>query len=180
MTSHVLAVHLNAEHAFSKRAVPSIELVSGHGVKGDAHFGTTVKHRSRVARDPTQPNLRQIHLLHQELLTWLDSIGLPVKPGEMGENVTTYGLDILSLSRGAKLQIGAQAVIEITGLRDPCGQIESFMPGLLAAVMHRDSDGTVLRKAGVMGIVINGGLVVPGDPIAVVHTPVASAPLEPV
>lgn len=180
MIASIVAVHGSASHGFSKQAQPVIELIAGHGVRGDAHGGTTVKHRSRVARDPTQPNLRQVHLLHDELLADLRHGGLPVQPGAMGENVTTRGIALLQLARGTRLRLGESAVIEITGLRNPCVQIESFMPGLLAAVLDRSADGSLVRKAGVMAVVLEGGLLKAGDPIAVVHQPAVHRPLQPV
>ena len=144
-----------------------IRLIEGIGVEGDAHSGRTVKHRSRVARDPAQPNLRQVHLIHSELFDELSKQGHHVNPGELGENVTTTGIDLLSLPRGTRLHLGASAVVEITGLRNPCVQIERFQSGLLAAVLPRAPDGEVLRKTGVMSIVISDGYVMPGDTITV-------------
>jgi MOSC domain-containing protein YiiM len=180
MTARVVAVQAQAGHAFSKSTQPRIELVAGQGVRGDGHSGATVQHRSRVARDPSQPNLRQVHLLHQELLDELAAQGLGVAPGQMGENLTTHGLDLLGLSAGTRLRLGATAVVEITGLRNPCAQIEHFKPGLLAAVLGRAADGTLVRKAGVMGIVCTGGWVGPGDEILIVHRPAAAQALQPV
>lgn len=180
MAAHVKSVHSKAIHAFSKDAVSFIELVEGHGVAGDAHFGTTVKHRSRVAKDPTQPNLRQVHLLHQELLDELAGSGLHVEPGQMGENISTSGLPLLSLSEGTVLRIGPHAVVRITGLRNPCSQIENFKPGLLAAVLDRTKDGDLVRKAGIMGVVVVSGVVAPSDQIEVLGTPATHTPLRPV
>jgi len=175
----VVAVHRRGDHRFSKDTVPAIELVAGEGVSGDAHCGVTVKHRSRVARDPTQPNLRQVHLMHEELFAELAAAGLHVAPGQMGENVTTRGIDLLALSAGTRLRLGWRCVIEITGLRNPCAQIEQFKAGLLAAVLGRDADGGLVRKAGVMGIVLEGGPVAAGDAIAI-ELPTAHRPLQPV
>ena len=180
MSALVLAVHSKASHAFSKDPVSVLELVEGHGVVGDAHFGVTVKHRSRVAKDPTQPNLRQVHLLHQELLNELTEMGLEVSPGQLGENVTTFGLPLLTLSEGTVLRIGPQAVVRITGLRNPCAQIEDFKPGLLAAVLGRTQDGELVRKAGVMAVVLVSGLVYPRDSIEVLGAPATHSPLKPV
>jgi MOSC domain-containing protein YiiM len=163
----VLAVCRSDAHAFGKTPQPSIRLRAGCGVEGDAHAGVTVQHRSRVAADPTQPNLRQVHLIHAELFDELRAAGFDVTPGELGENITTVGLDLLSLPTGARLRLGAAAVVEITGLRNPCVQIDDFRDGLLRAVLGRDPDGNLVRKAGVMGIVITGGDVRPGDPIKV-------------
>jgi MOSC domain-containing protein YiiM len=162
----VIAVHRGATHSFSKASVLSIRLIAGLGVEGDAHAGATVKHRSRVARDPTQPNLRQVHLIHAELHDELNAAGFDVKPGDMGENITTRGLDLLALSTGARLTIGG-AVIEVTGLRNPCVQLDRFRPGLMQATLDRDSAGNLIRKAGVMGVVLVGGDLQTGDAIGV-------------
>ncbi|WP_225978663.1 MOSC domain-containing protein [Gandjariella thermophila] len=157
----------SAEHTFSKPTEPVIRLLAGLGVEGDAHLGKTVQHRSRVARDPSQPNLRQVHLVHAELHDELRAAGFAVSAGEMGENVTTRGLDLLALSTGTRLRLGETAVVELTGLRNPCVQLDRFQRGLLAAVLDRDEEGNVVRKAGVMGVVLAGGEVRPGDPIHV-------------
>lgn len=163
----IVAVARDEGHRFSKPALPAIRLLAGLGVEGDAHCGTTVKHRSRVAVDPTQPNLRQVHLIHEELFEELAGQGFSLQPGAMGENVTTSGLDLLSLPTGTRLQLGSDALVEITGLRNPCVQIETFQPGLLKAVLGRDADGNLIRKAGIMGIVLAGGEIRPGDSIGV-------------
>jgi MOSC domain-containing protein YiiM len=167
MTPIVLAVHRSPTHSFSKSATLSIRLVAGLGVEGDAHAGQTVKHRSRVARDPTQPNLRQVHLIHAELHDELNGAGFAIKPGDMGENITTRGLDLLGLPTGARLHVGESAVIEITGLRNPCVQLDRFRPGLMQATLDRDAAGHLIRKAGVMGVVLVGGDVRGGDGINV-------------
>lgn len=180
MPAHVVAVHARSVHAFSKDNLPSITLIAGQGVMGDAHCGATVKHRSRVARDPSQPNLRQVHLLHSELFEELAQQGLLVRPGQMGENITTTGLDLLGLSEGTVLRIGPRALVRITGLRNPCAQIERFMPGLLAAVLDRDGQGELVRKAGVMGVVLEEGEVGVGDGIALEHMPAHYQTLRPV
>lgn len=138
----------------------------------------TVQHRSRVAADPTQPNLRQVHLMHEELFDELARDGYAVKPGEMGENVTTRGLDLLALPRHTVLRIGADAVVEVTGLRNPCLQIDAFQSGLLKQVVHRDDDGQLVRKAGIMGIVLHGGRIEPGDSIRVEPPPPPHLPLD--
>ena len=166
MSGVVEAVHRNSAHAFSKGTEESIELVEGFGVEGDAHFGATVQHRSRVAADPSQPNLRQVHLIHAELLDQLAAAGHRVRPGELGENITTRGLDLLTLPVGTRLTIGS-AVVTVTGLRNPCDQINRFQPGLLKLVVRTDDDGSVRRLAGVMGIVSRSGTVAPGQPIEV-------------
>jgi MOSC domain-containing protein YiiM len=161
----VEAVHKSWDHSFSKQSQPGICLKEGLGVEGDAHMGEKVKHRSRVARDPSQPNLRQVHLIHAELHQELKARGFAIKAGEMGENITTRGLDLLGLPRGTRLHLGSEAVIEVTGLRNPCVQLDHFQPGLMAAVLDRDEQGNLVRKAGVMGIVLKGGEVRPGDAI---------------
>ncbi len=161
----VIAVSRNEGHAFSKRSEAAIRLLPGLGVEGDAHCGVTVKHRSRVAVDPTQPNLRQVHLIHAELFDELARAGFAVSPGQMGENLTTRGIDLLALPAGARLRFSGGAEIEITGLRNPCAQIEAFQPGLLKAVLGRDAHGRLMRKAGVMAIVLAGGELRPGAAI---------------
>lgn len=167
LSGQVAAVSRSARHTFSKAPALSIRLLAGHGVEGDAHAGASVKHRSRVARDPTQPNLRQVHLIHAELHAALNARGFDVGPGDMGENLTTRGLDLLALPRGARLQLGESAVIEVTGLRNPCIQLDRFQDGLTQAVLERGPDGALVRKAGIMGVVIASGDVRPGDAIAV-------------
>lgn len=174
------AVHRSGSHSFSKFAEEAITLVAGLGVAGDAHAGATVKHRSRVRRDPSQPNLRQVHLIHAELFDELMAAGFAVWPGDLGENVTTRGIDLLGLSTGARLRLGAAAVVEITGLRNPCAQIDKFQPGLMAAVLDRTADGQLVRKSGVMGVVLQGGAVQPGDPIEILSGGAAHEPLQPV
>lgn len=180
MHARVQAVHAMPEHTFSKQRASTIDLVAGHGVRGDAHHGTTVQHRSRVARDPSQPNLRQVHLLHAELLEELAGRGFRVQPGQLGENITTEGIALLGLGEGTVLRIGAQARVRITGLRNPCAQIEGFMPGLLAAVLDRDDRGNLVRKAGIMGVVLDSGPVSAGDAIVVESRPEPHAALRPV
>ncbi|MBX3642004.1 MAG: MOSC domain-containing protein [Rubrivivax sp.] len=180
MPARVVAVHCKGSHAFSKDSARRIQLLAGQGVAGDAHCGVTVKHRSRVARDPTQPNLRQVHLMHSELFAELARKGLQVLPGQLGENITTAGLPVLDLAQGTVLRIGTQALVRVTGLRNPCAQIEAFMPGLLAAVLDRTPQGQRVRKAGIMGIVLESGTVDPGDAITIEHIPHPAAPLQPV
>ena len=154
-------------------------LLAGLGAVGDAHSGATVKHRSRVAVDPAQPNLRQVHLIHAELLEELAAQGFAISAGELGENILTRGIDLLGLAEGTRLQIGA-AEIEITGLRNPCAQIEAFQPGLLSAVLGRAADGSLVRKCGVMGVVLRGGPVCAGDAIGVAPPAGPHRPLAPV
>lgn len=176
----VAAVSRDARHALAKPSHDSIRLVEGLGVAGDAHLGRTVQHLSRVARDPHQPNLRQVHLIHAELHDELRAAGFAVAAGQMGENVTTRGLDLLGLPTGARLRLGETAVVEITGLRNPCAQLDSIQSGLMAATLAHDAEGRLVRKAGVMAIVVTGGEVRPGDPIAVELPPAPHRPLEPV
>ncbi len=171
MTGRIVAVAQARGHHFSKKLVMSIRLIAGLGVDGDAHAGVTVKHRSRVARDPNQPNLRQVHLIHQELFDELRPRGFEIAAGDLGENVTTSGIDLLALPVGAQLRLGADAIVEITGLRNPCVQIDRFRPGLMAAVLDRTPDGGLIRKSGVMGVVLDGGDVRPGDAITVTLPP---------
>lgn len=169
----VVAVSSSPSHSMSKPNQLFIRLVAGVGVEGDAHAGSTVKHRSRVARDPTQPNLRQVHLVHAELFDELHADGFDVSPGRMGENITTSGIDLLGLAKGSRLHIGSEAVVEVTGLRNPCHQLDRIQPGLMAAVMPKDAAGNLVRKAGIMAIVLVGGEIRPGDPIR------AELPAEP-
>lgn len=174
----VTAVAASAGHGFSKTVQPDILLLQGLGVQGDAHAGVTVKHRSRVKADPTQPNLRQIHLIHGELHDELQAAGFNVAEGTLGENITTRGIDLLGLPRGACLHIGPQAVVRITGLRNPCAQLDHYQKGLTAAVLGRDAAGNLVRKAGIMGIVLQGGQVRAGDVIRVELPDLPHFPLE--
>lgn len=176
----VTAVGRDRSHRFSKPGQPSIRLLSGLGVEGDAHLGETVQHRSRVARDPTEPNLRQVHVIHAELHDELQARGFAVCAGDMGENITTRGVDLLGLPAGTLLHIGHTAVVEITGLRNPCAQLDRFQPGLMAAVLDRDAEGNLIRKAGAMGVVVTGGEVRPGDTIRVELPPAPHRRLQPV
>jgi MOSC domain-containing protein YiiM len=180
MTGIVEAVNRSASHTLKKPGQLSIQLRAGLGVEGDAHMGVTVKHRSRVARDPSQPNLRQVHLIHAELHDELNARGFTVRAGEMGENITTRGIDLLQLPVGTRLHLGVGAVVEITGLRNPCMQLDRIQPGLMAAVLDRDAQGNLVRKAGVMGVVISGGEVQPTDPIRIELPSEPHRPLEPV
>ena len=173
-----MAVARDGEHRFSKVLVTAITVVAGLGVEDDAHQGITVQHRSRVAADPTQPNLRQVHLIHTELFEELGEKGFKVAPGDMGENIATRGINLLGLPRGSLLRIGRQVVLEVTGLRNPCAQIERFQNGLLAAVLGRGPNGEVIRKTGVMTVVREGGVVQSNDVIAVELPPLPHLPLE--
>ncbi|MEM9937953.1 MAG: MOSC domain-containing protein [Pseudomonadota bacterium] len=175
---NVEAVCRDGEHRFSKQVSGEIELLAGLGVKGDAHAGRTVKHRSRVAVDPSQPNLRQVHLIHGELHDELVAQGFRVGPGIMGENITTRGIDLLGLPRGAILQVRSGAEIEVTGLRNPCKQLNDYQAGLTQAVLDRSPDGQLIRKSGIMGIVKTGGTVKAGDAISVVLPKGPHLPLE--
>jgi MOSC domain-containing protein YiiM len=176
----VTAVSRSALHSVSKPGRGAITLLAGLGVEGDAHLGETVKHRSRVRRDPTAPNLRQVHLVHAELHEELRAAGFDVEPGQMGENVTTRGIDLLALPTGTRLRLGEHAVIELTGLRNPCVQLDGIQPGLMQATLGRDGDGNLVRKAGVMSVVVQGGQVRRGDRIEAELPPEPRRPLGPV
>lgn len=176
----VTAVSVSPAHTVAKRNQDFIRLLPGLGVEGDAHLGETVKHRSRVARDPSQPNLRQVHLIHSELHEELVAAGFAVAPGLMGENVTTRGLDLLALPTGALLTLGDAALIQITGLRNPCTQLNGLQPGLMAATLDRDEAGNLIRKAGIMAVVLKGGIVRPGDTVNVTLPSGPHQPLKPV
>lgn len=169
----VHTVSRSADHTFSKGSAEVIELVVGLGVNGDAHNGHTVQHRPHARKDPTRPNLRQVHLIHNELHDELQASGFDVLPGQMGENITTRGIDLMALPRGTRLRFGEQAEIEVTGLRNPCQQLNDFRPGLMNALVYRDDNGKLVRKAGIMSIVVAAGAVRPGDRITV------SLPAEP-
>lgn len=176
----VVSVSRSDGHTFSKQTMKSIHLLQGLGVEGDAHLGMTVKHRSRVRKDPTQPNLRQVHLIHSELHDELRAAGFNVSAGQMGENITTRDIDLLGLPTGTRLYIGDTAVVEVTGLRNPCAQLDDFQSGLMKAVLDRDEHGNLIRKAGIMGIALTGGRVRPGDAIRIEFPPEPHQPLRPV
>ena len=176
----VTAVSRSPAHTLAKAPRPSIRLLAGLGVEGDAHLGETVRHRSRIARDPTQPNLRHVHLLHAELHDELAAAGFAVAAGEMGENVTTRGVDLLGLPVETTLRLGPDALVEVTGLRNPCIQLDRIQPGLMAATLSRDAGGALMRKAGVMAVVLAGGLVRPGDAVRVELPPKPHRALAPV
>ncbi|EPD64704.1 MOSC domain-containing protein [Streptomyces sp. HGB0020] len=167
MGGAVIAVSRNGVYSFAKPNRESITLLAGLGVEGDVHAGTTVKHRSRMRRDPSQPNLRQVHLIHEELFDEVRAAGFEVAAGQLGENVTTRGIDLLGLPVGTLLRLGDEAVVEVTGLRNPCLQIDAFQDGLLKQVVGRDEDGVLRRRAGIMSVVVTGGVVRPGDPVEV-------------
>ena len=167
MSGIVTAVSRSAGHTLAKPNEDRITLLAGLGVEGDAHAGATVKHRSRLARFASEPNLRQVHLIHAELHEELRAAGFTVAAGQIGENVTTRGIALLALPAGTRLHLGEAAVVEVTGLRNPCGQLDRFQAGLTAALIGRDQDGRLIRKAGIMGIVLAGGEVRPGDAIGI-------------
>ena len=180
MTPKIIALASDGEHRFSKIARRELELVAGQGIAGDAHAGQLVQHLSRQAQDPSQPNQRQVHLIHKELFDELATEGFAIAPGEMGENITTQGIDLLGLSTGTRLQLGREAVIEITGLRNPCRQLNGLAPGLMAATLDKTIEGELIRKAGVMAVVVTGGTVVVGDGIEMQSLPLVHEPLLPV
>lgn len=163
----VVSVSLSPTHSFSKDVQKAINLIAGFGVEGDAHAGATVRHRYRVRKDPSAPNLCQVHLLQEELFLELRALGMSIAPGQMGENITTRGIDLLALPVGARLRLGGSAAVEVTGLRDPCSLMNHLYPGLMKACLVRDADGALIRKAGIMGVVLAGGTVKAGDAITV-------------
>ena len=167
MNGVVLGVSCDGAHKFSKPQRAGIRLIAGLGVEGDAHLGVTVQHLSRIKRDPTSPNFRQVHLIHAELHDELKAKGFTVGTGDMGENVTTRGVDLLGLPLNARLHLGPDAIVEVKGLRNPCVQLDNFQAGLMAATLDKDADGNLIRKAGIMGVVIAGGEIKPGDAIRV-------------
>jgi MOSC domain-containing protein YiiM len=180
MTGIVSAVSRSPTHSLTKPNADSIHLSVGLGVDGDAHQGATVQHRSRIERFGGTPNLRQVHLIHAELFDELRAAGFTVLAGQMGENITTQGVDLLALPTGARLHLGPAAVVEVTGLRNPCRQLDRIQPGLMAATLARDAEGNLIRKAGIMGIVLAGGEVTGGDTVAIELPPPPHRPLSPV
>ncbi len=176
----VLAVHASALRGISKEEQPSIRLIKGLGVEGDVHYGPTVRHQSRMISQAGQPNLRQVHLMAQEMIASLQQQGFPVSPAQMGENITTSGIDLLALAPGARLSIGGAAVIEVTGLRNPCKQLDGLAPGLMEALLDRSVPGQLIRRAGVMAIVVVGGDIHPGDPIVLSDPGRVGQTLDPV
>jgi MOSC domain-containing protein YiiM len=179
MDGTVIAVAASPTHTMAKEVRPSIRLLAGLGVEGDAHMGTTVQHRSLVRKDPTQPNLRQVHLIHAELIDELRAAGFEVAIGQMGENITTRQIDLLGLPAGTRLHIGDEAVLEVTGLRNPCYLLDGIQPGLKAATLSQDADGGLVRKCGVMAVVLTGGEVQRGDAIRAELPPMPHLPLPP-
>jgi MOSC domain-containing protein YiiM len=178
MVGTVVAVARDDGHRFSKVLKPEILVVEGLGVEGDAHQGATVKHRSRVAVDPTQPNLRQVHLIQSELFKEVAEKGFRVQSADLGENITTEGIDLLALPVEAILAIGSQVKLMVTGLRNPCAQIDNFQKGLLSAVLDKGEDGQLVRKCGIMTVVKAGGVVRKGDRIKVIYPPFPHRPLD--
>jgi MOSC domain-containing protein YiiM len=177
MPPTIIALARDAAHRFSKQRCASLRLLAGLGVEGDAHAGRTVQHLSRIAKEPGAANLRQVHLIHAELYDELAGQGFVLEPGQLGENITTCGIDLLGLSRGTRLALGSEAVIEITGLRNPCHQLNGLAPGLMDAVLDRAPDGSLVRKCGVMAVVVSGGVVKVGDAVALLSLPAEPAAL---
>jgi MOSC domain-containing protein YiiM len=167
LTGQVVSVSRSPVHGFSKEVLPEIRILAGFGVEGDAHAGGKVQHLYRVRRNPNAPNLCQVHLLQAELFDELRAQGLEVAPGQMGENITTRNLELLTLPVGTRIHLGPQAIVEVTGLRDPCNQLNTLHPGLMKACIARDHNGTLIRKAGIMAIALQSGVVQPGDPISI-------------
>lgn len=177
MDGSVVSVGRSGVHGFSKPPCAEIEILAGLGVAGDAHAGEQVKHRSRVARDPTQPNLRQLHLFHEEMMREVAAQGFTLAPGDIGENVTTRGLDLLGLPEGTLLHLGDDAVVRVTGLRNPCAQLDGFRPGLMRALLGRDAAGGLVLKAGIMAVVLRGGRLRAGDGLRAELPPMPHRPL---
>ena len=163
----VLSVSRDDKHRFSKPTVSSIRLVAGFGVEGDSHAGATVQHLYEKKRNPSAPNLCQVHFMAAELFDDLVPTGYTVAPGELGENVTTEGINLMSLPLGTQLHLGAQAVVSVTGMRSPCSLINGYQKGLMKQLIKTDAAGTVHRRGGIMGVVVRGGVVNPGDCIRV-------------
>jgi len=171
MPGTVVSVSRDSGHHFSKPPVASVTLVENWGIDGDTHAGTTTQHRYLLKKDPTRANLTQVHLIQSELFAELAEVGFVVEPGNLGENITTSGIDLLTLPLGTRLHLGADAVVEITGLRSPCSLINKFQNGLMKALVTKDADGHVVRKSGVMSVVVSGGEVSPSDDVRVVLPP---------
>jgi MOSC domain-containing protein YiiM len=172
----VSGVYVNDKHTFSKSSKAAIRLIKDFGVEGDCHAGPVDQHLFHLRRFGQHPNLRQVHLIHTELFDELALKGHAVRPGDLGENIATRNIELLKLPVGTRLRLGPEAIVELTGLRNPCRQIEAFQPGLLKHVLESTSAGLV-RKAGVMSIVIQGGVVQPGDSIGVELPPLPHEPL---
>ena len=177
-STSVVAVARDASHGFSKKLVSEIRILDGLGVEGDAHLGKTLKHRSRMDVDPTKPNLRQVHLIHLERFVEVGKKGFRIRPADLGENITTEGIDLLALPRGTVLKIGETVELEVTGLRNPCKQIDDFQAGLLSAVLLKGEKGEIIRKSGIMTVVRAGGKVKAGDSIQAIYPQKLYLPLE--
>ncbi len=176
----ILSTSARKGHGVGKTVLSEITLIAGQGVEGDAHCGEKVKHRSRARYNPSLPNLRQVHLIHGELLDELAGKGFAIAPGELGENILTGGIDLLSLPTGSILSFPSGATVEITGLRNPCIQLERHKTGLMHALLDHAADGSLIRKGGIMGIVLTGGVVRAGDGVVITDPEGAFRPLQPV
>jgi MOSC domain-containing protein YiiM len=174
----VVSLSKDSDHNFSKEVCGSLIFLKGLGIEGDAHCGITVKHRSRVKANPTQPNLRQVHLVHSELISELQNSGFEVQPGTIGENILTSGVDLLSLPKNTILTLGSDVVLKVTGLRNPCAQLDNYQLGLTKAVLDKDEEGNLIRKAGIMAVVEEGGIVKVGDDIVIELPPKPHEALE--
>jgi MOSC domain-containing protein YiiM len=161
----VVAVASKEKHEFSKRTRHAITLVEDHGVEGDVHAGRVIQHRYLAKKMPVMPNNRQVHLIASELFTELGLSGFNVSPGELGENITTAGLDLTNLPLGTRLRLGSSAVVEITGLRTPCSLIDRFQKGLKRAMIMKHEQPRF--RCGVLGVAKATGKIAPGDPIIV-------------
>lgn len=180
MPGTVIALAYDALHRVSKRPTERVRLIAGLGVEGDAHAGLTMQHRSRWVKQRTVANVRQVHLIHAELFDALQHQGFDIVPAQIGENVTTRGINLLGLSTGTRLRLGEEAVIEITGLRNPCAKLDGIASGLMQAVLEKGPGKRLIRKAGVMATVVASGEVRVGDGIRIVHAPAPHCPLNPV
>lgn len=166
-TGAVMSVSRDDQHRFSKPPTKSVRMIAGFGIEGDAHAGATTRHRYLLKKDPERPNLTQVHLIASELFDELADSGFSVSAGDLGENITTRGLDLLALPLGTRLLLGGDAIVEVTGLRSPCRLINTYQAGLMKAVLGKDAGGRVIRKAGIMSVVVESGVVRPGDRILV-------------
>ena len=135
-------------------------------MEGDAHAGPFVRHRHLARRHPKMPNLRQVHLIPSELFQALRADGYELRPGDLGENILTAGLDLEALPLGTILKLGAEAAIELTGLRTPCVLIDRFKPGLKRRMLVEEY-GRPRFRCGVMAVVRSSGRISTGDAIAV-------------
>jgi len=174
---HVMSVNQAARHDVRKTPVAALHLRSGLGADGDAHYGATVQHRYDRRRDPSRLNLRQVHLIGAELLEELGRAGYRIAPGDLGENITTADIDLASLPAATRLHIGSSAVLELTGLREPCVLLDRIAPGLRLAACGERSGETILRH-GAMAIVVAGGEVRAGDAIEISLPPSPHRPMR--